>query len=222
LKKASSPTRPQHVQDHRALVVDHRAEHAPFASDVAQSISQIDRSLRRHFDGPPSHLLDHAGELIRPALALGVQRGEVLREAFADPLLVVILPADRLPPPLVRDFMRQEEARIVVERDGIVAPRVRRSRERLVENRKIRGTVAAGQVAFGQGQREAVVRRIADNRRIETKDVGRALSEVAGAVELARVGLHGQRQHRSRFSGAAVSGHVFGGRRSLAHHIVSR
>ena len=61
------------------------------------------------------------------ALVLRVQRGEVLREAFAEPLLVVVAPADRLAPPLVRELVREEEFGIVLERRRIVAPDERRA-----------------------------------------------------------------------------------------------
>jgi len=57
------------------------------------------------------------------AIALREEHGEVLREAFADPLLVVVLPADRLTPPLMRDLVRKEEVRIVVEGHRIRGPR---------------------------------------------------------------------------------------------------
>ena len=57
---------------------------------------------------------------------LGIERREVLREPLAQPLLVVIAPADRLAPPLVRHFVRQEELgepfevrRIVRQRSGV-------------------------------------------------------------------------------------------------------
>ena len=47
----------------------------------------------------------------------------LLREPFADPLLVVIPPADRLAPPLMRQLVGDEELGKVRERRRIVAPR---------------------------------------------------------------------------------------------------
>ena len=35
-----------------------------------------------------------------------VQTGGKLREAFGEPLVVIALPADDMPPPLVRNFVR--------------------------------------------------------------------------------------------------------------------
>ena len=57
------------------------------------------------------------------ARLLRVERREVLREAFAEPLLVVVLPADRLAPPLVRQLVREEELGEAVERRRVAAPR---------------------------------------------------------------------------------------------------
>jgi len=48
------------------------------------------------------------GTALVAALALSVHGGEVLREAFADPLFVVVAPADRLSPPLVRKLVRDQ------------------------------------------------------------------------------------------------------------------
>ena len=73
-----------------------------------------------------------------PRCVLRVERREVLREAFAQPLLVIVPPADRLAPPLVRELVREEEVREVLERRRIVAPDERRGRQRLVERREIR------------------------------------------------------------------------------------
>ena len=89
------------------------------------------------------------------ALLLRVERGEVLREPLAEPLLVVVAPADRLAPPLVRELVGEEELGKAAERRGIVAPDERRRRQRLVQRGEVAGTVAAGQVAFDQREREA-------------------------------------------------------------------
>ena len=50
-------------------------------------------------------------EHVVAALMLRVERGEILREPLADPLLVVVPPADRLAPPLMRELVREEELR---------------------------------------------------------------------------------------------------------------
>ena len=47
--------------------------------------------------------------MLLAALLFGVERGEVLREAFAQPLLVIVLPADGLAEPLMREFVRDEK-----------------------------------------------------------------------------------------------------------------
>jgi hypothetical protein len=45
-----------------------------------------------------------------PRGLLRVERREVLREAFTQPLLVVVLPPDRLSPPLVRELVGQKNS----------------------------------------------------------------------------------------------------------------
>ena len=89
----------------------------------------------------------------------------------------------------MRELVREEEARVVVEGHRIVAPRQWRRRQRLVEDREIRRAVAAGQIAFRDREREAVVRRIAKERRVERQDIGRAVGEPSRSAELARVRL---------------------------------
>src|SRR5207245_3473418 len=106
----------------------------------------------------------HGCEHLVATLALCVHRGEVLREALADPLLVVVPPADRLPPPLVRELVREEEIRIAVEGGRIVAPDELRARERLVQHGEIARAVTARQIALDEGDCEARIWRIADQR----------------------------------------------------------
>ena len=131
---------PQHVQDGGALVVDERAEDAAVALDVTEPVAEIDRSLIR--SRRCAHLRicrSTRGEHLVAALVLRVQRGEVLREAFAQPLLVVVAPADRLSPPLVRELVREEELR-----DSCRTPPDRCAsasaddRQRLVQHREVR------------------------------------------------------------------------------------
>src|SRR4030095_7323601 len=120
-------------------------EHAALAADVAETIPEIDRSLSALVDRPLPHLPHHRRKDVVAALALRVERGEVLREAFADPLLVVVAPADRLAPPLVGELVSDEEIGKAVERRRIVAPHQRRARQRLIERGEVAGAVAARQ-----------------------------------------------------------------------------
>ena len=69
-----------------------------------------------------THMAEHGRERLVTVVMLRVQRGEVLRESFAQPLLVIVAPADRLSPPLMRELMRQEELGEPVEVGRIVAP----------------------------------------------------------------------------------------------------
>src|SRR5580765_8271003 len=112
----------EHLQHRRALVVDERAEYAAIVSDVAEAIAQVDRSLIGFLQAPLAPLPEHLAEDLRSAPALGVQTGEKLREAFAEPLLVVVLPTDRLAPPLMRELVREEELREALEVRGVRAP----------------------------------------------------------------------------------------------------
>ena len=96
-----------------ALVVDERAEDAAVALDVAEPVAEIDRALIRLVHRPAAELAQHVAERLLAAPLPGVERGEVLREALAEPLLVVVLPADRLAPPLVRELVRDVELREV-------------------------------------------------------------------------------------------------------------
>jgi hypothetical protein len=54
-----------------------------------------------------------------------IERREVLREALAEPLLVIVSPPDRLSPPLVGELVREKEVGVVVERRRVVSPDVR-------------------------------------------------------------------------------------------------
>src|SRR5207342_275959 len=107
------------------------AEDATVALDVAEAVAQGDGALVGFVHGPSAHLPQDAREYGVAALMPRVQRGEVLREALADPLLVVVAPADRLSPPLVRKLVRDEEVRELVERGGIAAPGERGHGQRL-------------------------------------------------------------------------------------------
>src|SRR6266545_6996784 len=183
----------EHVQDHRPLVVDERAERASLAADVAEAVPEIDGPLPGERDRPFAHLAKDGRELVGTTLAFGIQRGEVLRESFAEPLLVVIFPPDRLSPPLVCDLVRDEKRRIVLERDGIVVPHERRRRHRLVEHGEIRGTVAARHVTFGHGERERVVGSVSEQRRVELQDFCCLLRQPARLRHLSRIRRDGQR-----------------------------
>src|SRR5436190_14650030 len=181
---------PQHVQHRGALVVDQRAEHAALPANVPEPVTEIHRPLLRLVDAPLAELSQDGDEDVVAALVLCVHRREVLREALADPLLMVVPPADRLTPPLVRELVREEELRIAPERGRIVAPDELRARELLIERGEIAGAVAARQIALDEGDREARIWRIADERLVEHRHVGGALGELAAALHLPRVGFH--------------------------------
>ena len=87
------------------------------------------------------------------ASLLCVERREILREAFAQPLFVIVLPSNGLPPPLVRELVRQEELRKAFECRRVVAPVGVRHRQRVFDDREVPGTMPAWQVAFEQGNR---------------------------------------------------------------------
>ena len=151
----------QHVQDCRALVVHDRAEDTAVASDVTESIAEINRSLVGLLHAPSAELPQHVREGLFATLALSKERGKVLGEPFADPLLVIVSPSDCLAPPLVRELVRQEELRIVVERSRIVAPHKRCGRQGLIQCGEIARTVPPRQVAFKDRECEAWIRRVA-------------------------------------------------------------
>ena len=163
---------PQHVEHGRALVVDQRAEHAAFALDVAEPIAQIHRALIRVVYRPPAELAQDVAERLFATPLFREQRREVLREALAQPLLVVVLPAHRLPEPLVRQLVRHEELGEARERRRVVAPVVRRDRRWVVDHREIARRVAARQFVFHHGDRDRVVRHIAGERGVQPDDVG--------------------------------------------------
>ena len=138
------------MQDGRGLVVDHGAKDAAVAADVAEPVAEVDRALIGLLHPPAPELAEHARERVVAAPPLRVQRREVLREPLAQPLLVIVAPADRLAPPLVRDLVGDEELGKVLERRRIVAPHVGRGRQRLVQRGEVSRTVAAGQIALDE------------------------------------------------------------------------
>jgi hypothetical protein len=148
--KAAQPTEerlvadetPQHVKHRRALVVDERAKDAALIADVSEPVSEVDRTLIRVVHAPLAQLPQHGGKNVVALLLLRVERREVLREALAEPLLVVVAPADRLPPPLVRELVGEEEVGKTAERGRVVAPDQRRRGKRLIERREVAGTVS--------------------------------------------------------------------------------
>src|SRR5207249_1828145 len=167
-----------------------RAEDAAVAADVAEAVPEVNRSFIRLLHSPLAKLAKHARKAVVAPKVLGVERGEVLREALADPLLMIVAPSDRLTPPLVSELVRDEEFRIVVERRRVVSPDVRGRGERLVEGREISRTVAAGKVALDQSHREARIRIVVEDRFVEFGDVAGALAELAAATHLPRIGEH--------------------------------
>src|SRR5262245_39137772 len=95
------------------------------------------------------------------ALMLRVEGGKVLREALAQPLLVVVAPANGLAEPLMRDFVRDEEVWKPVERRGVITPDERRKRQRLNNLGEVRRAVSSREVAFGDRDGERGVRQVA-------------------------------------------------------------
>src|SRR5581483_11189075 len=106
----------KHVEDGCGLVVDDGAEDPAVAADVTQAIAERNRPLIRLLHAPPPELAQEGREGLVAAAVARVERREVLREPLAQPLLVVVAPADGLPPPLVGDFVREEELGEVLER----------------------------------------------------------------------------------------------------------
>ena len=106
---------PQHMQYAGGLVVNERSEDTPISPYVTEPIPQIDGTLIRLVERPPPELPEHLHELLFTVAVLCVQRGEILRKPFAQPLLVVVLPADGLAPPLMCDLMSEKEVGEAVE-----------------------------------------------------------------------------------------------------------
>ena len=156
-------------------------------------VGLVDRPLPHLPHDAPEHRIDARGCGIAAAChaaPLGVQRGEVLREPFAQPLLVIRAPADRLTPPLVGELVREEEVRIVFERGGIVPrKKERRHRCRFVEHREVAGTMPAGQIAFDERDREARIRIVAEKRLVKLRDLQRAIGHLASAFRVAGIGF---------------------------------
>src|SRR6185503_16396656 len=115
---------------------------------------------------------------------LRVQRGEVLCEAFAEPLFVIVLPADGLPPPLMRELVGEKELGESVERRRIVAPRRTVRRDRVLDQREVPRAVSAGQFALDERNGRRLIRDVADDRCVEAHDVFRLLRNVATAEAL--------------------------------------
>src|SRR5205085_1968006 len=86
-------------------VEDEVAEHASIAPHLSKPVAERDRSLIAHVERPAAELTQHLLKRLVAAPLLRVERREVLSEPFAQPLLVIVLPADRLAPPLVRHLV---------------------------------------------------------------------------------------------------------------------
>src|SRR4029079_19298561 len=127
---------------------------AAVVGGVSEPVSEVDRTLIRVVHAPLEQLAQHGREDVVALLLLRVERREVLREAFAEPLLVVVAPTDRLAPPLVRELVGEEEVGKTAERGRVVAPDQRRRGKRLIERGEVARTVSARQVAFHQRDRE--------------------------------------------------------------------
>jgi hypothetical protein len=184
------------VQHHRAFVVDDGAKDTAVSPDVAEPVAEIHRTLLRLIHRPTPHLPQHVVEQHFAAIVGRVERGEILGEAFAQPLLVIVLPAHGLAPPLVRDLVREEVRSVALEGDGIVSPVERRHRQRLIEHREIRRAVAAREIVFGDGEGEHRIRCLADERRVVLHDRSGAIDHSSRACRLPRIGPHVERDRR--------------------------
>src|SRR6185503_21158719 len=142
-----------------------------------------------------SHLPKDARETAFTIL-LGVEHGEVLREGLAQPLLVIVLPTDRLAPPLMRQFVRKEKGREVLEVDRIVAPDDGRTGHQLIQYGEVRRTVPAGPVALRYRQGKTRIWSIAEKRRIKSQDPGGPLARLPYPHRCARRALDVQRHVR--------------------------
>ena len=179
----------QHVQHQRALVVDQRPIDAQVALDVAEPVAEMHRPLVGFRERPapelPQHVQEHAvaPRLLRP------ERREVLREALAEPLLVVVLPADGLSPPLVRQLVGDEEVGEVVERRRVAAPGDVRVGLRIVQQREVAGAVTARRFGLHQPDRHRRERRLAQQRREIGQDVLRLRRRSDGRAPAAAGGF---------------------------------
>jgi hypothetical protein len=75
--------------------------------------------------------------------------------------------------------MGQEVRLVAFEGHRVVPPDQRRERQRLIQDREVRGTVPAGQIAFGQGEREGRIRGVANQASVELEDRRRTIDPIA-------------------------------------------
>ena len=177
---------------------------------MAEAVAQIDGPLVGVSQRPSPHPLDDVLEDVGPLVVLRVEGREVLRQPLAQPLLVVVLPADRLSPPLMRDLVSEEEGREAGEDRRIGLPGddgARLPGQLVVHQGEIGGAVPARQAAVSQGHRHRRVRDVSEDGRVEGGDVRGALGRLVdvagaarravgadreGAVEDAPLGLRGR------------------------------
>jgi hypothetical protein len=121
---------------------------------------------------------------------LCVKRREVLREAFAEPLLVIVLPAHRLPPPLMGGFVRDEKFRELVEVRRIVAPRDWPGGRGLAERREVGRAVAAGRASLHTASENVWYAHVVHDAPVELHRVLRYQRELEGAALEQAARLH--------------------------------
>src|SRR5687767_10832186 len=142
----------EHVQNDRGLVVDQSSEDPAVALHVAQPVSQMNRAMAGQVQRRLAHLLKEPTFGFRAAVVAGIERGEVLREALTEPLFVIVLPADRLAPPLMGRLMRQKKERMTGQRYRIAAPGKTRRQRWLIPDGEVCRAVAAWELGVERGE----------------------------------------------------------------------
>ena len=195
------------MQHRRALVVDESAEDAAVALDVSQAIPEIDGPFLRLRHAQRRNWRMMLRKTSFAAALAAVERGEVLREPFTQPLLVKVLPAHGLAPPLMCDFVGQKKLGKTIERRRVAPPRQRHARRGLVERGKVRRAVTARQGVLEQRDRERRIRTIADGRRIELDDFCRTSLQCNTSLLQPGIGLdasvYSAMEARPAFGGVA-------------------
>src|SRR6202008_4109631 len=90
---------------------------------------------RRSFNNLFSQVFPEVNELVVTADELNVERGGELGKSLAHPLIVIAIPTDDVPPPLVRNFVRSYIAPEII---GATARAEQLSALRGVNERQVR------------------------------------------------------------------------------------
>ncbi len=159
------------MENRCALVVDQRTVHTAVVLQMPEAIPKVDRALIGLGERPSTKLAQHVLERVLATGLLRIERREILGEAFAQPLLVVVLPAHCLPPPLVGQLMSHKEVGIVAKRRRVVAPRQRCLWRRRIDHGEVPRTMSAGRLVLGDRDSHRRIRCVANDRCIEVHDV---------------------------------------------------